>query len=91
MRLIRFRFSKAMGLSGAGPSPTRRTASQPAVCLSRRLAATVKLVLLGTTGALLRISGAPVFPIRERIFPLCSSLGASEAQEAQEALPGSAC
>lgn len=35
MRLIRFRFGKAMGLSGAGPSPrSTRSKSQPAACLS---------------------------------------------------------
>lgn len=66
MRLIRFRFGKAMGLSGAGPSTT--TQSQPALHQSLLLLLLLLLPplrsssgLLGTTGALLRISGALVF------------------------------
>lgn len=60
MRLIRFRFGKAMGLSGAGPSPTH-TQQEPTSRLSVLLQSSS--CCWGQIGALLRISGAPVFPI----------------------------
>lgn len=101
-RLIRFRFGKAMGPSGAGPSrilrtysirsPSSHPTSQPSLSLflSCCLATTVKLLPLGNKlELLLRISGAPGFPIPERLSGY-SHLGTLQ-QKLASLSPGPRC